>query len=188
MDFSDAQRNGFNQAFIEFWQSRPENTRSSVELANQAPTLLRGCTYHFQKTVTRVSRISHIIAPHRSEEFKQRSHALLEAGTDDQFCKLAIALIHEFPGVEKWLEWWLRPPHASMLFKSQRVMEGEIWDSIPSTTNAEESIHNTLNIGHGKEHEFFSGIYALSGHAKWLKETYVAEIGVSQIIGCCLCF
>ncbi|KAF8351864.1 hypothetical protein F5887DRAFT_874070, partial [Amanita rubescens] len=158
MDFSDAQRNGFNQAFIEFWQSRVENTRSLVELANDAPTLLRGCTYHFQKTVTRVSRISHIVAPDRSQEFKLRSHALLEANTDDQFRKLAIALIHEFPGVEKWLEWWLRPPHAAMLFKSQRAMDGDIWDSIPSTTNAEESIHNTLHIGHGNDHEFFSGI------------------------------
>lgn len=185
MDFSDAQRNGFTQAFIEFWQLRADNTRSAVELGNQALALLRGCTYHFQKTVTRVSRISHIVAPDRAEEFKHRSHALLAATTDDQFRKLANTLIQEFPGVQKWLEWWLRPHHAAMLFKSQRLMEDDMWDSIPSTTNA-ESIHNTLNIGHGTQHEFFSGMYALSGHAKWLNETYAAEMGVSHIMNCCL--
>ncbi|RPD52543.1 hypothetical protein L226DRAFT_433390, partial [Lentinus tigrinus ALCF2SS1-7] len=62
VDFSEAERNGFIDAFIEFRQNEG-TTRSVDDLRSSAQGLLRGCRQHFNSGVTRLSRIGGVIPP-----------------------------------------------------------------------------------------------------------------------------
>ena len=55
--------------------------------------------------------------------FVEQAMGLLSCPTDTDFRKQAGEIIRKFPKTASWLEWWLWPAHASMLFVSQRVMD-----------------------------------------------------------------
>ena len=78
-----------------------------------------------------------------------------------------------------WLEWWLQPAHASIFFKSQRVMDIAIWDSIPDTTNAEEAMHWKLYAAAGKNHTFFEGLCSLQAVSQHYEQLYQARLSKS---------
>ncbi|KAJ6530563.1 hypothetical protein B0H19DRAFT_858987, partial [Mycena capillaripes] len=63
VDFSDAQRNGFIQAFVDFWLEFAPSGRNEDELKEAAAALLKGCRQHFDNQITRVARISRIVGP-----------------------------------------------------------------------------------------------------------------------------
>ena len=48
-----------------------------------------------------------------------------------------------------------------MLFSSQRKMEPVLWDSIPNTTNAQESMHWQLYHAVEKHNDLMAGIYGV---------------------------
>ncbi|KAG1789339.1 hypothetical protein EV424DRAFT_1274036, partial [Suillus variegatus] len=62
VDFSEAERVGFTQAFIMFWTNR-EDSRSQAELEDAAGALLKGCQQHYRSQVTCVKKISGVIDP-----------------------------------------------------------------------------------------------------------------------------
>jgi hypothetical protein len=61
MDFSEAERGGFIEAFVAFWNRREENKRTDSQLRQDAGRILKGCKEHFQAGVTRISRIGGVI-------------------------------------------------------------------------------------------------------------------------------
>jgi hypothetical protein len=61
MDFSDAEYNGFIDAFISFWIQRLDDNRNEDDLRKNAQHILRGCKEHFRSGVTRLSRINGVI-------------------------------------------------------------------------------------------------------------------------------
>jgi hypothetical protein len=161
MDFSDAERNAFINAFISFWIQRPDDNRNENDLRKNAQHILRGCKEHFRSGVTRLSRINGVIPPEHREIFIQRASALVSVPTHMEFVEYARLIIRDFPATATWLAWWLRPAHATMLFESQKTMDAQIWDSIPDTNNAEEAMHWKLYSAAGKKHLFFNGLNAL---------------------------
>ncbi|KAJ7239613.1 hypothetical protein B0H12DRAFT_970817, partial [Mycena haematopus] len=70
VDFSDAQRNGFIQAFVDFWLEFEPDGRKERELNQAAAGLLKGCRQHFDNQITRVARISRIVGPERKSQFR----------------------------------------------------------------------------------------------------------------------
>lgn len=162
---------------MDFWIER-SRVRDESTLRVAASTLLRGCKYHFDKSVTRVSRIARIVSPERTSDFKNRVQALQDASTDDDFRVLVKTLLECYPAAKPWLDWWIRHSHATMIFPSQRTMDDKLWNSLPSTTNAEESIHNTLRIATGNRHELLPGLRALHAFAVWGEQTVVAAKGI----------
>lgn len=149
MDFSQAERLGFIEAFKDFWTSHRSDNRSDAELQTAAEGLLRGCKEHFRRNVTRVSKISAVVGIGKAEHFKGRALALLSAVHSEDFKSRAALLLREYPLAEPWISWWLHDARVSMLFQSERKMEPEIWDAIPATTNAEESLHHVFYSGAG---------------------------------------
>ena len=145
VDFSEAERVGFFLAFVEFWLLYLDNTRSSEELHKASLLLLKGCLQHFCSGVTRVKKISGAIPPALADAFEAQALALLQADNVEQFLSRTKVILHDFPKTEAWLQWWMRPSHASMLFVSLHRMEPELWESIPDTTNAEEAMHWKLD-------------------------------------------
>jgi len=177
MDFSEAERNGFINAFILFWVQYPHatNLRTEEELRTAAQKLLRGCKEHFRAGVTRLSRINAVVPPEQSDVFVQRAVALVSTSGHDEFTERARLIVRDYPKTLHWLAWWLRPAHASMLFESQRIMDIDIWESIPETTNAEEAMHWKLYAAAGRGHGFFEGSNALYKIAVYYQRLYEEE-------------
>lgn len=84
VDFSEAERVGFTQAFIMFWTNR-EDQRSQAELEDAAGALLKGCQQHYWSQVTRVKKISGVIDPAKADNFQSRALALLSISDIDAF-------------------------------------------------------------------------------------------------------
>jgi hypothetical protein len=132
----------------EFWELCPESTQSLEELDQAVKALLKGCLQHFHAGVTHVKRISGAVPPSMANAFEECALALLKADDSDQFASCVQVILQDFLKTEAWLWWWMRPSHASMLFVSECVMEPDIWESIPDTTNAEEAMHWKLYALH----------------------------------------
>jgi hypothetical protein len=141
------------------------NTRNRQELQVAAEHLLKGCREHYRAGVTRISRISGAVPPGMADEFKKRALTLLDLLTSEEFISQAALLVRDFPKLGSWMEWWVRPVHASMLFESERKMDIELWQSLPSDNNAEEAMHWKLYKACGRDHEFLEGMYALFAFA-----------------------
>ncbi|PBK88252.1 hypothetical protein ARMGADRAFT_937709, partial [Armillaria gallica] len=140
VDFSEPQRIGFENAFVEFWERR-KDTRSHQELIAAAKTLLKGCQQHFRNAATRVKRLGGVIPPDQASDFSGLT-ALLYSTADVKVFNETVAEIRgRFPRTKPWLNWWLRRDHAAMIFPSQRRMDPVIWDVLPDSTNAEEAMH-----------------------------------------------
>ena len=160
MDFSEAERLGFISAFVEFWTLRSDS-RPHEELSDAAERLLCGCEEHFRAGVTRVARINGAVPPDLKDAFTERALGLLKCSSSEEFQNRASLIIRDFPKLKSWMEWWMRPTHASMLFESERLMDIQIWDSLPKTTNAEEAMHWKLYSACGRDHSFMEGMNAL---------------------------
>ncbi|KAH6908510.1 hypothetical protein BKA70DRAFT_1222704 [Coprinopsis sp. MPI-PUGE-AT-0042] len=161
MDFSEAEYQGFILAFVAFWGARPENSKSPEELEEEAKNLLKGCLQHFRAGVTRVSNISGVVLVHHRAAFKKRAMALVNAPSSQKFIEFGLLLLLDFPKVGSWLKWWIRPQVAQRLFSSERTMDPVIWDSLPDSTNAEESLHSQFYAAQGRDHELMEGLAAL---------------------------
>jgi len=172
MDFSEAERNGFIEAFVTFWSNRGDDTRSKADLREDASCLLRGCQEHFRAGVTRLSRISGVIPVEKRHAFVQRAVALLSVPTEDEFSLRAKLILRDFPKTASWLNWWIRPAHASMLFEAHRKMDIAIWEAIPVTTNAEEAMHWKLYAAAGRNHSFMEGLRSLYAVATYYERSF----------------
>lgn len=177
MDFSEAERSGFIAAFIEFWTLRSDS-RTNAELSAAAGHLLRGCEEHFRAGVTRVARINGAVPPDLKDAFTERALGLLRCSNSEEFQSRASLIVRDFPKLKSWVEWWMRPAHASMLFQSERTMDVQIWDSLPNTTNAEEAMHWKLYSACGRDHSFMEGmnaLYAVASHYQRLHDGVSSE-------------
>ena len=175
MDFSEAERSGFISGFITFWMMRSDNTRTRQELQVTAEHLLKGCREHFRAGVTWVSRISGAVAYGMKEEFSKHALALLDAPNSQEFIAHAELLVQDFPKLASWMEWWMCPAHASMLFESERKMDIDLWNSLPPDNNAKESMHWKLYSACGRDHDFLEGMYSLHAVAIYYEHQYAAE-------------
>lgn len=172
MDFSKAERKGFIQAFVEFWTMQPNDKRSRNELKKAAKALLKGCREHWRAALTRLSRINGVIPPEHRDAFVKRCQRLLDLESSSEFIQQAVLIVEDFPKLKSWMDWWTRPSVAAMLFNSERVMDINIWESIPDTTNAEESMHWKLYSAFGKHHSLLTGLNALWAFAVYYKRMF----------------
>jgi hypothetical protein len=147
------------------------------ELIEASGKILRGCQEHFRAGVTRVSRISGAVPIESKDRFVARALSLLEASDSDEYRYRAALIARDYPKLKSWLDWWMRPAHASMLFSSERKMDIEIWDMIPKTTNAEEAMHWKLYSACGRNHSLLEGLKSLAAVAMYYERKFEAASG-----------
>lgn len=176
MDFSEAERNGFILAYIDFWVHEG-STRSRDELRMAAKNLLKGCRQHFRTGVTRIKKIGGVIPIMQSILFQKKAYALLEQPDTQAFQKHAQELIRMFPKIKPWLSWWMRDDHAAMLFTSERTMDPVLWNSLPESTNAEEAMHHKIYSAVGRDHNLVSGINGLEAFARHFEQLVTGAAG-----------
>jgi hypothetical protein len=149
-----------------------------MELSEEAKTLLKGCRQHFANACTRIRRLTAVIPEDGRKEFKKLCKQLQACTDNEEFQKIARRIVHKWPRTSTWIAWWTRPSHAPMIFKSQVVMDADIWDSIPDDTNAEESMHWRLYCGASRDHDLISGLYALHGMAQYFERLFTHVEGM----------
>ncbi|KAJ7823116.1 hypothetical protein B0H13DRAFT_2376254 [Mycena leptocephala] len=168
LDFSNAQRNGFIDAFIDYMCSRipgwselsaqsQASERKNLRLRAQA--LLIGCKVHWRRSTHKIKQVIGIKSLFRFEGLV----AVLEAAstTAEQFLQ-AVADIHrEFPEVQPWLSWWILPGNGGMIFPAMQRMSVELRAQLPSSTNGAESAHNLLYGAAGRSHDIYEGVRRL---------------------------
>jgi hypothetical protein len=161
MDFSQAQREGFILAYVEFFSSQADDHEDEYTLRMRAESLLKGCAEHFRQAISHVAAKHAVIDPTKHDEFVARAVQLSQVSSYEEYEAIARRLINEFPRTTKFLEWWLRLSIARMIMKSQRVMEEDLWHSLSSTTNAQEAGHWAMYCSAGTDHSLMSGLEAL---------------------------
>ncbi|THU79059.1 hypothetical protein K435DRAFT_698742, partial [Dendrothele bispora CBS 962.96] len=144
VDFSDAQRLGFIDAFVDFMFQVQKGQQSQEELHCVAQTLLKGCEYHDDKSVTRVAHIGEVVPSETEAHFKGLCRKMRVTEDEKEFEKVVDILYREWPLISPWLDWWLAPEHGGMIFPTRRKMSAEVANRLPSTTNAEEAMHSTV--------------------------------------------
>ncbi|KAF7292078.1 hypothetical protein MIND_01234200 [Mycena indigotica] len=177
VDFSDAQRLGLENAFVQSNLDLPDNLRSEDELRRVAKGLVKGCERHFREQVERVSKISHVISTTQRQTFRNRVISLLNCQSTSEFESNAAGIVKDFPLVEPWMSWWLRPQHRAMLFRSELVMDAELFYSLPATTNAEEAMHHRLYQMVNRDNSLFEGLRGLVAVGKLLNDQFVYAKG-----------
>ncbi|OAV88619.1 hypothetical protein PTTG_28980 [Puccinia triticina 1-1 BBBD Race 1] len=167
VDFSSAQRNGFIAACMEVF-----NVSNKAAISH-----LKGCHHHFQASVTRIKQNRSVIMADKVKIFETLCHNLLlsnaEAGKTHE--ERIDEIRRRFPKVKKWLDWWTMADVEATLFPSRRAMledspNGD--DGLPTTTNAQESMHRVYYMfSAGKKHLFY-GMVELYGFVKALEKDY----------------
>ena len=133
VDFSDAQRAGFETAYVRFITSTDHGHRllmrewefdhhyqfpSFEQHHAVARGLLKGCQQHWRRSVQRISNNHTVIPPEKNAEFHVLINELFYAQTVEQFRNSIERIQLSFPYTTEWLRWWSRTEHAAVLWQS----------------------------------------------------------------------
>ena len=176
MDFSEAECSGFILGYIKFWTLCPEDKRTPITLREVAEGLLKGCQEHYWAGVTWISRMTGVIGEGKANTFKAWALGLLDADSSEAFAQWALHLVCDFPKLKSWMEWWTRPSHAAMLFKTEHKMDINIWESILDTNNAEESMNWKFYAACGCNHSFLEGLRSIFAVMAYYQCLFDAEL------------
>ncbi|KAH7879467.1 uncharacterized protein C8R40DRAFT_992789, partial [Lentinula edodes] len=61
IDFSQAEREGWIEAFVDIWTSIPSDTRTPEQLRERAQELLKGCREHYRASVSRIKKMIGVV-------------------------------------------------------------------------------------------------------------------------------
>ncbi|KAJ7846161.1 hypothetical protein B0H13DRAFT_1646889 [Mycena leptocephala] len=179
LDFSNAQRNGFIDAFVDYMCSRipgwSELSAQSQASERKSLSLLIGCKVHWRRSTHKIKQVIGIKFLFRFEGLV----AVLEGAstTAEQFLQ-AVADIHrEFPEVRPWLSWWILPGNCGMIFPAMQRMPAELRVQLPSSTNGAESAHNLLYGAAGRSHDIYEGVRRLYRVQRETELLYDAVLG-----------
>ena len=137
--------------FAVFDSQKSKDRTAGPVFSSLGPVWLRSfCSLETGLTNT----INGAVPPDLKDVFTERALGLLQCSSSDEFQRRAHLIVRDFPKLKSWMEWWMRPAHASMLFESEREMDLKIWESLPHTNNAEEAMHWKLFSACGRDHAF----------------------------------
>lgn len=132
VDFSDAQRKGFCEAYKELVRD------------GDAEKYLKGCYYHFQQSVQRLASNHAIVPIGYDKQFREYATTMSTTSSKHIFDGAVAAIQESFPNAKRWIAWWTNPKIATMIFPSQSMMKEELLNHPTRTTNGVESFHRDL--------------------------------------------
>ncbi|KIM78861.1 hypothetical protein PILCRDRAFT_577491 [Piloderma croceum F 1598] len=184
MDFSASQCSAHAEAYadtlmglIPAFRDLSEEARAAQRASYlvEASQAQQGCVTHFQCSATRVRSNNALVPVDLEGTFETLLAILLsEITTPSRFDNAVRQLRMNFPKIHGWLEWWLKPTVASMIFPAKRVMDSSVAVEVPSTSNAVEHQHQLLHHAVGIDHDCIKGIENLYLHVQEMEAQYNA--------------
>jgi hypothetical protein len=196
MDFSAAQRSAHAEEYADavtalqpsFRDLLAESqVRERKRYVDEAAEAVLGCGVHFWRSATRIKKNGVLVPPLQSERFNNLLYRLISSNTSsDEFDDAVATLRSDFPRIKGWLDWWLHPKFASMIFPARSVVDPNHAQSVPSTSNPAEHQHSLLHHATGIDQDLIPGIRKLFLHVQEIQAQYEAIqgkfMGVVQII------
>lgn len=143
-----------------------------LEEASQAQ---RGCVTHFQRSGTRLKSNNALVPVELVKTFDTLTRIMLsEDTTPSQFDNAVRQLRMHFPRIHGWLEWWLKPTVASMIFPAKTVLDPSVMAEVPNTSNPIEHQHYLLHHATGIDHDLIKGIENIYLHVQEMEAQYKA--------------
>ena len=171
IDFSKAQREGFIEAVTNLFLSN-EDPKNKEELRDAEEKLIQGCKKHFRRSITRYSRISSVVSIFRRDEFIIKAQKLMEIKLLNEFQSIVQWILDKFPNTTNQIEYQLQKPYTQMIFPTYMSMDSELWEALPTMTNAQESLHFQLYHTAGHDKRFFEELKSLYSQALSFEDNY----------------
>lgn len=135
MDFSDAQRGGFIQAYHE------------ITARDDGIKYVKGCRVHFKRNVFKMAEAykqQHGGEKTRKKEISKLATSLTLAKTEDEYNAILSNLAEKFHIAKSWIKWWNRNDVRTTIFPAVSAMKQDLQDHPTTDTNAVESFHNEV--------------------------------------------
>ncbi|KAJ7261600.1 hypothetical protein C8J57DRAFT_1634681 [Mycena rebaudengoi] len=136
MDFSGAQRGAHAEEYADaiistmplFAALSPEAQQAERrQLVLEAQKAVVGCDIHFWRSSTRIKKSQVLVPPTSTDTFEKHLREMLSPDTiSDRFDDVVQMLKSTFPLVHNWVNWWLRPSIAPMIFPAKRTLDPEL--------------------------------------------------------------
>lgn len=148
-------------------------------LVKEAESTEVGCDIHCEKSVKRLCQSAAIIPPAQVLYFRTLVNKLKSRDPDDMevFVETTQEIHNEFPNARDWLEWWLQPAIASMIFPAASSVDLDLRDLLPATTNPVEHQHSLLNRAVGYGNDLITGVRKMLKHIQERKSKHLGVVG-----------
>lgn len=156
-----------------------ENERRRLQM--EARENEGGCLVHWKRSVLQVKNKSGLVPPdHRTTFARLTDRMVSDKTTLDEFTNIESDIRRLFPNVRGWLDWWMRPTTASMIFPARYTGSQTVRSQVPKTSNPVESQHSLLHRSGGVDHDILAGIEGIVQYVDEFEARYNAVLGVSQ--------
>jgi hypothetical protein len=127
LDYSVAQINGFDEAFVAwFVKTKAHAIPASMLTADLrgawtaegkslAAELRKGCKRHYEASCLRVTNQSRVVAPEKRDEFIRLTKDVIAAKSQEELVSLRVVILQLFPLAKDWLDWWSQVTASSMI-------------------------------------------------------------------------
>jgi hypothetical protein len=188
MDFSEAQRAAHSQEYADIVISTIPSfsslSKKSQDIERErylleAQEARLGCNVHFWCSATCLKANGTLIPHDLINTFDNLLRQLQSPDTSHHLFNESVQTLKcTFPHIHGWLNWWLRPTIASMIFPVKSYVNPLLANQVPSTSNAAEHQHSLLHHATGTDQDLLPGIEKIYLHVKELELQYNAIQGM----------
>lgn len=187
MDFSAAQRKAFVDEYTDLCMSlitgldrmsEETQTEARQNIRREAEEFAVGCKIHWQRSIIRLTRNGALVPRSLVSSFEHLTRVLSSDDTSlEAFDQAVIELREGFPAVARWLDWWLQPWVASMIFPAKSSVDPSLRDHIPRTSNPVEAKHSVLHRASGTDKALIPGLEGIFLYVNEIEALYNAVLG-----------
>lgn len=184
MDFSTAQLKAHSEEYAALLMTRltglaPEAAKAQYNhYLKEANDFQLGCEVHFFRSGKRLQQNGALIPRENRDQFMEYLYMMTGKSTTRESFEATVGrLLLEFPRIVGWLEWWLRPGIASMIFPAKSNVDPHLAQKVPSTSNPVEGQHSNLHSAMGVNHDALSGAHKLYLYVKQREAHFQAITG-----------
>ncbi|KAJ7431676.1 hypothetical protein FB451DRAFT_1381426 [Mycena latifolia] len=184
MDFSSAQRAAHAEEYADAVIStipgfsmldKVAQDAQRKALVEEAQSAEVGCDLHFGRSATRIKKNGALVPRELVDTFDSGMRRLLSRNTTREEFDLTVATVKTtFPLIHGWVNWWLRPAIASMIFPALSFVDPDLAAKVPSTTNAIEHQHSLLHHATGNDKDLVPGAESIWLHVRELEKQFEA--------------
>lgn len=188
MDFSAAQRRAYVDEYVDLCMSliagidrmSPETQKETRQsLTREVESFAVGCEVHWQRSVLRLTKNGALVPRDQVASFKQLTREMHSDGTTSESFDRIVADIRElFPAIVRWLDWWLQPWVAAMIFPAKSSVDPSLRKQVARTSNPVEARHSLLHRASGTSKPLLQGVEGILLHVAEIEAMYNAIEGM----------